>query len=42
VLTALAQKHSARRAELGAAARRFNVERYYPYHLIQRVTAQPF
>ena len=41
VLTALAQKHSARRAELGAAARRFNVERYYPYHLIQRVTAQP-
>ena len=41
VLAALAQQHSATRAELSAAARRFNVTRYYPYHLIQRVTAQP-
>jgi hypothetical protein len=41
VLAALALKHPTRRAELGAAARRFNVDRTYPYHLIQRITAEP-
>jgi len=41
ILTALAQKHASQRAELAAAARRFNIERDYPYHLIQRSTAEP-
>jgi Arc/MetJ family transcription regulator len=38
VLAALGQKRSNMGAALRAAARRFNVERDYPYHLIQRVT----
>jgi len=40
-LAALAQKYPGKRAELAAAARRFNIDRDYPYHLIQRVTAEP-
>jgi tetratricopeptide (TPR) repeat protein len=38
-LSALAQKHPAAATELAAAARHFNIERSFPYHLVERVTA---
>jgi hypothetical protein len=40
LLAALAQKHPAERAQLMAAARRFNVSRVIPYHFIRQVTAE--
>jgi tetratricopeptide (TPR) repeat protein len=39
LLAFLAQQHPNQRAALAAAARRLNVERTFPYHLIQRATA---
>jgi hypothetical protein len=39
LLATLAHRHPARRAELSAAARRFNIGRAFPYHLVQRATA---
>jgi tetratricopeptide (TPR) repeat protein len=39
LLAFLAQQHPNQRASLAAAARRLNVERVFPYHLIQRATA---
>ena len=38
LLAALAHQHPGRRAELAVAARRLNVTRAYPYHLLQRAT----
>jgi tetratricopeptide (TPR) repeat protein len=38
-LAALAQRHPDAAGELNAAARRFNVEPRFPYHLVKRVTA---
>jgi predicted Zn-dependent protease len=38
-LAALAQKHPPAAAELAAAARHFNFSRNFPYHLVERVTA---
>jgi len=38
VLTALGQRFPEQRAEMFAAARRLNVRRVYPYHLLNRVT----
>jgi tetratricopeptide (TPR) repeat protein len=39
LLATLAHRHPARRAELSSAARRFNIGRAFPYHLVQRATA---
>jgi tetratricopeptide (TPR) repeat protein len=39
LLAALAHRHPTRRAEFAAAARRFNIGRGFPYHLVQRATA---
>ena len=39
LLAALAQAHPSRRTEFAAAARRLNVNRDFPYHLLQRATA---
>lgn len=39
LLATLAFRHPAQRAELSAAARRFNIGRAFPYHLVQRATA---
>ena len=36
LFVALAQRFPAQSAELLAKARRFNVERSYPYHLVKR------
>jgi tetratricopeptide (TPR) repeat protein len=41
LFAALAQQYPAKRAEFAAAARRLNVSRSYPYHLLQRATAVP-
>jgi Tfp pilus assembly protein PilF len=38
LLASLAFSHPDRRSELAAAARRLNVERVFPYHLVQRAT----
>jgi hypothetical protein len=38
-LTLLAQMHPEAKAELAAAARLLNVQRQFPYHLVQRATA---
>lgn len=39
LLACLAHRHPARQSELGGLARRLNVERDFPYHLLQRATA---
>jgi len=38
LLALLGQRYPGRRAELFAAARQFNVEREFPYHLVRRAT----
>lgn len=37
--TALALQHPARAADFAVTARKLNVDRSYPYHLVQRITA---
>jgi tetratricopeptide (TPR) repeat protein len=39
VLTILAQLHPEAKAEFSTAARLFNIEREFPFHLVERVTA---
>ena len=38
LLAYLSMRHPARRADLASAARQLNVERGFPYHLLQRAT----
>ena len=40
LLAAIIQQHPEVRAQLSPLARKLNVERMFPYHLIQRVTAE--